>query len=117
MGSVQHPVFTHPKMLGRCYDNVYHQGRFIGDLLAWGKNPTKVQTKTIYDQEYEEVIARIENSLDLSHQGMAYPVVPTSLLNPEIVLPPRVFREQRGLLEVPPSHKPQPRDYTLDRAQ
>ena len=40
MGSAQHPVYAHPKMLGCCFDNVYHQGHFIGDLLAWGKNPT-----------------------------------------------------------------------------
>ena len=57
MGSAQHPVYTHPKTLGWCYDNVYHQERLIGDLLARGKNPTKAQTKKIYDQEYKEVIA------------------------------------------------------------
>ena len=93
MGSVQHPAYSHPKMLGNCFDNVYHQGSFIGDLPAWGKNPTEAQTKRVYDQEYEEVIAWIENSLDLSLQGMAYQMIPTSLLNPEIVLPPKVFQE------------------------
>ena len=91
MGSVQHPAYSHPKMLGRCFDNIYHQGRFIGDLPARGKNPTEAQTKRVYNQEYEEVIAQIENSLDLSLQGMAYQMIPTSLLNPEIVLPPKVF--------------------------
>ena len=49
MGSVQHPAYSHPKMLGHCFDNVYHQGRFIGDLPARGKNPTEVQTKRVYD--------------------------------------------------------------------
>ena len=77
LGSAQHPIFPHPKTLGHCYDNVYHQGQFIGDLLAWGKNPTEAQTKKVYDQEYKEVVARIENCLDLSHQGTAYPAVPT----------------------------------------
>ena len=45
MGSAEHPAFTHPKILGQSYDNVYHQGRFIGDLPARGKNPTEAQTK------------------------------------------------------------------------
>ena len=49
MGSVQHLACSHPKMLGCCFDNVYHQGHFIGDLPAGGKNPTKEQTRKIYD--------------------------------------------------------------------
>ena len=93
LGSAQHPVFAYPKMLGHCFNNVYHQGHFIGDLPAWGKNPTESETKKIYDQEYEEVVAWIENSLRLSHQGTAYLAVPMSLLNPEIVLPTRTFWE------------------------
>ena len=109
MGSAQHPVYAHPKMLGRCYDNVYHQGRLIRDLPAQGKNPKKV-----FDQEYEELIA--ENSLDLSLEGTAYPMVLTSLLNLEIVLPPKTFRELRGLLEVPPGCMPKPQEYVFDGA-
>ena len=116
MGSAQHPVFAHPKMLGRCCDNIYHQGHFIGDLPAQGKNPTEAQMKKIYYQEYEEVVAWIENSLDLSHQGMVYPTVPTPLLNLEIVLPLRVFQERCGLPEVLPGHVPQPKDYMFDGA-
>ena len=117
MGSVQHPAYSHPKMLGCYFDNVYHQGHFIGDLPALGKNPTEAQTKRVYDQEYEEVIARIENSLDLSLQGMVYQMIPTSLLNPKIVLPPKVFREREGLPEVPLDCIPQPLYYMFDGAQ
>ena len=79
MGSAQHPAYGHPKILGCCFDNVYHQGQFIGDLPAQGKNPD------------EELITQVKNSLDLSLQGMAYPMILTSLLNPEIVLPPKEF--------------------------
>ena len=117
IGSAQHPAFTHPKILGQCYDNVYHQGCFIGDLPARCKNPTEAQTKKIYNKEYEEVIARIENSLNLSLQGMAYLIDSTSLLNPEIVLPPRAFQERCGLPEVPLGHMPQPQDYSFDGTQ
>ena len=117
MGSTQHPAYGHPKMLRRCFDNIYHQGRFIGDLPSRGKNPTEAQTKRVYDQEYEELITRIENSLDLSLQGMAYQMIPMSLLNPEIVLPPKVFQKREGMPEVPPGCIPQPQSYTFDGAQ
>ena len=57
LGNAQHLTYTHLKLLGWCFDNVYHQGWLIGDLLAWGKLPTKEQTQKIYNQEYEEVVA------------------------------------------------------------
>ena len=75
----------------------------IGDLLAQGKPPTKEQTQKIYNQEYEEVVAQIQNTLDLSNESPSYPMVPTSLRNLEIILPSRLFQEHRGLLEPPPS--------------
>ena len=68
----------------------------------------------IYNQEYEEVVARIENTLDLTDESPTYPLVPTSLRNPEIILHPRLFWEQQGLLELPPSHMPEPWEYELD---
>ena len=71
----------------------------------------------MYDQEYEELIAQIENSLDLSLQGTAYQMIPMSLLNPEIVLPPKVFQEREGMPEVPPGRIPQPQSHTYDGAQ
>ena len=93
LGSAQHPIYGHPKLLRRCYDNVYHQGWLIGDLPAHGKPPSEAQTKKIYDQEYEEVVAQIENSLDLTLQGPSYSVVLTSLLNLDIILLPRMYQE------------------------
>ena len=58
LGNTQHPTYAHPKLLGQCFDNIYHQERFIGDLPAWGKLPSKEQTQKIYNQEYKEVVAR-----------------------------------------------------------
>ena len=66
----------------------------------------KEQTQKIYNQEYEEVVAWIENTLDLTDVCPTYLLVPTSLCNPEIVFPLRLFQEQRGLPELPPSHMP-----------
>ena len=60
---------------------------------------------------------QIENTLDLSDESPSYPMVPTSLRNPEIILPLRLFWEQRGLLEPPPSHMPEPRKLNVDGAR
>ena len=68
LSSAQNLAFAHPKLLRRCYDNVYHNGQFIGDLPARGKLPTEDQSKKIYTQEYQEVVARIENILDLMEE-------------------------------------------------
>ena len=93
LGSAQNPVFAHPKLLGCCYDNVYHNGWFIGDLPVRGKPPIEDQSKKIYTQEYQEVVARIENTLDLTEESPSYSIVPTSLVNLDIVLPHRLFQE------------------------
>ena len=97
LGSAQNPAFAHPKLLRCCYDNVYHNGQFIGDLPARGKPPTEDQSKKIYTQEYQEVVARIENILDLTEESPSYSIVPTSLVNPDIVLSHRLFQKCRGL--------------------
>ena len=117
LGNALNPAFAHPKLLGRCYDNMYHNGRFIGDLPARGKPPTMEQSRKVYTQEYQEVVARVENSLDLMEESPSYSVVPTSLVNPDIVLPHSLFRERRGLLEIPPGRNPEPREYEMDGAR
>ena len=94
LGNAQNPAFAHPKLIGCCYDNVYYNGRFIGDLPARGKPPTEEQSKKVYTQEYQEVVAWVENSLDLTEESPSYSVVPTSLVNPDIVLPHSLFRER-----------------------
>ena len=117
LGNAQNPVFAHPKLLRHCYDNVYHNGRLIGDLPARGKPPTEYQSKKIYTQEYQEVVARIENILNLTEESPSYSIIPTSLVNPDIVLPHRLFWERRGLPEIPPGCNPEPREYEMDRAR
>ena len=45
LGNAQNPAFAHPKLLRRCYDNIYHNGWLIGDLPVRGKPPTEDQSK------------------------------------------------------------------------
>ena len=98
LGSAQNPAYAHPKLLGCCYDNVYHNGWFIGDLSARGKPPTEEQTKKIYNQEYKKVVARIKHTLDLTDESPSYSM--TSLVNLDIVLPDRLFQERCGFPEI-----------------
>ena len=102
LGNAQNLAFAHPQLLRRCYNNVYFNGRLIGDLPARGKPPTEEQSKKVYTQEYQEVVTRVENSIDLTEESPLYSVGPTSLVNPDIVLPHSLFRECQGLPEIPP---------------
>ena len=62
-------------------------------------------------------MAQIENTLNLTDESPTYPLVPTSLRNPEIVLHLRLFWEQHGLPELQPSCMPEPWEYELDGTQ
>ena len=63
------------------------------------------------------MVTRVENSIDLTKESPSYSVVPTSLVNPDIVLPHSLFRERRGLPEIPPGRNPEPREYEMDGAR
>ena len=118
LGNAQNPAYAHPKLLARCFDNVYFCGRIIGDLLVRGRAPhSEERTKLIYDQEYEELVHRLENMLDLTLESPSYSMVPTSLVNPDIVLPHHEFRKRRGLPELPPGRGPEQREYSMDGAR
>ena len=59
----------------------------------------------------------MENMLDLTLKSPSYSMVPTSLVNPDIVLPHHEFQKRRGLPELPPGHGPEQREYTMDVAR
>ena len=59
------------------------------------------------------MVAWVENTLDLTDESPTYPLVRTSLCNPEIVLHLRLFQEHCGLPELPPCHMAEPREYEL----
>ena len=111
LGNAQNPAYAHPKLLGRCFDNVYFCGQIIGDLPARGRAPhSEERTKLIYDQEYKELVHWLENMLDLTLESPFYLMVLTSLLNPDIVLLHHEFRKHCGLLELPPGRGPEQRE-------
>ena len=58
-----------------------------------GDHPLKDQSMKVYTQEYQEVVARVENSIDLMEESPSYSVVPTCLVSPDIILPHNLFQE------------------------
>ena len=100
---------------------MYHQGRFIGKLSARGKSQTEDNTWDVYDREYEEVVARIENMLDLdclSAREFPVPFNPIlcSLRNPDIILHPEEFTKRQALPPPAPGRVKPARDYDVDGA-
>ena len=121
LGTAQAPTFAHPRLLGHCYDNVYHQGQFIGKLSAWGKTPTKDNTRDVYNQEYGEVVSRIKDSLDLDRLSsrefdVPFWPIPCSLKNPDIILDPDKFAERRNLPPPALGHVKPAQDFEVDVA-
>ena len=48
LGNVQHLAYAHPKLLGRCYDNIYHRGSSSETFQHVGNRPQKhTQRKSI----------------------------------------------------------------------
>ena len=55
--------------------------------------------------------------LDLTLESPSYSMVPTSLVNPDIVLLHHEFRKRHGLPELPPGHRPEQRECSMDRVR
>ena len=97
------------------------KGRFIGKLSTRGKPPTKDNTQDVYDREYEEVVARIKDTLDLDRlSNRKFPVpyhpIPCSLRNPDIILHLEEFTKRRAISPPAPGHVKPVRDYDMDGA-
>ena len=63
------------------------------DLEAWDKATD--YNETIYTQELGEILSHLQGLDDLNH-AMRHKRTPTSLLNPEIILPEAAFRAFQG---------------------
>ena len=57
LGDAMHPAYRHPKTLARAYDQVYYEGREMGNLPLRGKK-TADQSAAVYRAEYAQIIHR-----------------------------------------------------------
>ena len=92
LGNARDPTCTHPLVLGHYFDQVYHQGRFPGELPKRRLGRATEVTKELYDREMSEVCDRLR-SFDNPNFCNCKVLPPTSLVNPEIILDPAEYRQ------------------------
>ena len=91
LGSPMQPSYSHPKLLGRYFDHVYHMSRNIGQLTWKNRDKATDYIESVYNRELNELLSHLRGSGDLEYSTRKMPG-PTSLLNPEIILPEADFR-------------------------
>ena len=84
-----HPAYGHPKTLARAYDQVYYEGREMGNLPLRGKK-TADQSAVVYRAEYAQIIHRFSTLTRIDCEKFVRPM-PTSLVHPEMVFPGKKY--------------------------
>ena len=84
-----HPTYGHPKTLVRAYDQVYHEGREIGNLPLRGKK-TADQSEVVYREEYAQIVHRFSTLTRIDSEKFVRPM-PTSLVPPEMIYPGKKY--------------------------
>ena len=92
LGDARDPTYAHPLALGQYFDQVYHQGRFPGELPKRRPGQAKEITQEVYDREVDEICSRLRSFDDPSFRNCRV-LPPTSLLNPEIILEPEEYQQ------------------------
>ena len=84
-----HPAYGHPKMLARAFDQVYYEGREIGNLPLRGKKMVD-QSAAVYRAEYAQIVHCFSTLTRIDCEKFARPM-PTSLVHPEMVYPGKKY--------------------------
>ena len=112
-----HPAYGHPKTLAQAYDQVYYEGRDIGNLPLRGKK-TADQSAAVYRAEYAQIVHRF-STLTRIHCEKFVRSMPTSLVRPEMVYPSKKYEayclkapESRPVVQSEPVS-----DYKMDGLQ
>ena len=92
LGDARDPTFAHPLALAQYFHQVYHQGRFPGELPKRRPGQAKEITREVYDREVDEICARLRTFDDPGFRNCRI-LPPTSLRNPEIILEPEEYRQ------------------------
>ena len=84
-----HPAYGHPKTLARAYDQVYYEGRDMGNLPLRGKKMAD-QSAAVYRAEYAQIVHRFSTLTRIDCEKFVRPL-PTSLVHPEMVFPGKKY--------------------------
>ena len=89
LGDAMHPAYGHPKTLAQAYDQVYYEGREMGNLPLRGKK-TADQSAAVYRAEYAQIVHRFSTLTQIDCEKFVRPM-PTSLVHPEMVFPSKKY--------------------------
>ena len=89
LGNAMHPAYGHPKMLARAYDQVYYEGREMGNLPLRGRKMAE-QSVAVYRAEYAQIVHRFSTLTRIDSEKFVRPM-PTSLVHPEMVFPGKKY--------------------------
>ena len=92
LGDARDPTYAHPLLLGQYFDQVYHQGRFPGELPKRRPGQATEITQERYNREMAEILDHLRSFDDPNFRSSKI-LPPTSLVNPEIILSPAEYRE------------------------
>ena len=110
LGDAMHPTYRHPKTLARAYDQVYYEGREMGNLPLRGKKMA-AQSAAVYRVEYAQIIHHFSTLTRIDCEKFVR-LMPTSLVHPEdevdsgadMMTPPRMISHS----EIVPDTMPMP---------
>ena len=89
LGDAMHPAYGHPKTLARAYDQVYYEGREMGNLPLRGKKMAD-QSAAVYRAECAQIVHCFSTLMQIDCEKFVRPM-PTSLVHPEMVFPDKKY--------------------------
>ena len=112
-----HPAYGHPKTLARAYDQIYYEGREMGNLPLRGKKMVD-QSVVVYWAEYAQIVHRFSTLTWIDCEKFVRPM-PTSLVHLEMVYPDKKYEAYYlKVLESGPVVQYEPiSDYKMDGLQ
>ena len=84
-----HPAYRHPKTLARAYEQVYYEGRDMGNLPLRGKK-TADQSAAVYRAEYAQIVHHFSTLTRIECENFVRPL-PTSLVHQKMVFPGKKY--------------------------
>ena len=89
LGDAMHPTYGHLKTLAGAYDQVYYEGREMGNLSLRGKKTVDLSV-AVYWAEYAQIVHRFSTLRRIDCEKFVR-LLPTSLVHPEMVLPGKKY--------------------------
>ena len=89
LGDAMHLAYGHPKTLAQAYDQVYYEGREMGNLPLRGKKSVD-QSAAVYRAEYAQIVHRFSTLMRIDCEKFVR-LLPISLVHPEMVFPGKKY--------------------------